>query len=210
MFEGYVVHDDAAADAEQADQHGEVCRVAHPAVGEEQVEGPAAGNDAQGVARELSLLENLFMNPVASDRSVVGLARLISPRLERFEAHALLQRFQVKPAEPGERVSTLSGGNAQKVIVARSLRRVPILLMVNDVSVGVDVGAREEIYEAIRGIAEAGSAVIVITSDFEEISALCSRAFVLQRGHLIAVLEGGEVTVENITARAIVGGGEAA
>jgi ribose transport system ATP-binding protein len=162
--------------------------------------------NAQGVARELSLLENLFMNPVPSDGSVVGLARLISPRLERLEAHLLLRRFDVKPARPNERVSALSGGNAQKVLVARSLRRVPTLLIVNDVSVGVDVGAREEIYGAIREIADAGSAVIVITSDFEEITALCSRAFVLQRGHLIAVLQGADVTVENITARAVVGG----
>jgi ribose transport system ATP-binding protein len=166
--------------------------------------------NAQGLARELSLLENLFMNPDASDRSVVGFARLISPHLERLEAYALLRRFDVKPAVPHERVSALSGGNAQKVLVGRWLRRIPTLLIANDVSVGVDVGAREEIYEAIRGIAQAGAAVIVITSDFEEVTALCSRAFVLQRGHLIAVLEGNDVTVDNITARAVVGSGEAA
>jgi ABC-type sugar transport system ATPase subunit len=106
---------------------------------------------------------------------------------------------------PEETVSALSGGNVQKVLVARWLRTTPTVLIVSDLTVGVDVGARADIHEEVRRMAEEGSAVIVITSDFEEIEAICTRAFVLQRGHVTDMLEGDELAVRSITARALVG-----
>jgi ribose transport system ATP-binding protein len=166
--------------------------------------------DGQGVAKELSLLENVFMNP-ASDATLLGrLLGGIRHGPERREAHALLQRFHVTPPVPDEKVSALSGGNVQKVLVARWLRTTPALLIVSDLTVGVDVGARADIHREVRRMAQEGSAVIVLTSDFEEIEAICTRTFVLQRGHLIDTLYGDEVTVRSITARALVGahGGE--
>jgi ribose transport system ATP-binding protein len=162
----------------------------------------------RGLARELTLLENLFMNPDSAPTSVRRVTQLMRHRAERREAGSLLRRFRVTPPAPDERVSALSGGNAQKVLVARWLRRTPTLLVVSDLTVGVDVGARAEIYAQIREIAAQGTAVLVITSDFEEIEALCARAFVLQRGRLIGALEGEDVTVENITGHAVVGGQE--
>jgi ribose transport system ATP-binding protein len=86
------------------------------------------------------------------------------------------------------------------VLVARWLFDAAPILIVNDVSVGVDVGSREEIYEAIRREASQGAAVLVITSDFEEIEALCSRAFVFVRGACKAELNGAEVNVPRIAA----------
>jgi ribose transport system ATP-binding protein len=166
--------------------------------------------DGQGVAKEMSLLENVFMNP-ASDATLLGrLLGGIRHGPERREAHALLQRFHVTPPVPDEKVSALSGGNVQKVLVARWLRTTPAVLIVSDLTVGVDVGARADIHREVRRMAEEGSAVIVLTSDFEEIEAICTRTFVLQRGHLIDTLYGDEVTVRSITARALVGahGGE--
>jgi ribose transport system ATP-binding protein len=162
----------------------------------------------QGLARELTLRENLFMNPDPEPSSVRRVLQLIRATVERRNASTLLHRFHVVPPMPDERVSALSGGNAQKVLVARWLQRVPALLIVSDLTVGVDVGARAEIYEQIRAIAARGAAVMVIGSDFEEIEALCSRAFVLQRGRLIATLEGSDVTQEQITALAVVGAQE--
>jgi ribose transport system ATP-binding protein len=164
--------------------------------------------NTRGLAKELSLLENLFMNPDSAPTSVKRVTQLMRGGPEHREATALLRRFRVVPPAPDERVSALSGGNAQKVLVARWLRRSPTLLVVSDLTVGVDVGARAEIYGHMREIAAQGSAVIVITSDFEEIEALCTRAFVLQRGRVIGTLEGEDVTVENITAHAVVGGQE--
>ena len=114
-------------------------------------------------------------------------------------AVALLRRLAVRPPLPDARIATLSGGNAQKVLLARWLSSGARLLIINDVSVGVDIGAREEIYTAIRLAAVAGTAVMIITSDFEEIENLCSRALVCSRGLLRAEFEGDQVTVPNLS-----------
>ena len=166
--------------------------------------------DGQGVAKEMSLLENLFMNPVSDASPLRRMFGGIRHGRERRDARALLRRFRVTPPVPDEHVSALSGGNVQKVLVARWLRTTPTLLIVSDLTVGVDVGARADIHAEVRRMAQAGSAVIVLTSDFEEIEAICTRTFVLQRGHLIDALYGDDVTVRSITARALVGahGGE--
>jgi ribose transport system ATP-binding protein len=166
--------------------------------------------DAQGVAKELSLLENLFMNPPAEPTPVRRLLAGMRRGHERVEARTLLERFRVTPPVPEERLSALSGGNVQKVVVARWLRSTSPLLIVSDLTVGVDVGARADIHREVRRMAEEGSAVIVLTCDFEEIETLCTRAFVLQRGRLIDALQGEDLTVRSITARALVGahGGE--
>jgi ribose transport system ATP-binding protein len=152
-----------------------------------------------GLARDMSLSENLFFNPRRRSPAIGRLGTL-SPARERANASRILRRFGVRPPLPEERVVSLSGGNAQKVLVARWLFDAAPILIVNDVSVGVDVGSREEIYEAIRREALGGAAVLVITSDFEEIEALCSRAFVFVRGACKAELNGAEVNVPRIAA----------
>jgi ribose transport system ATP-binding protein len=152
-----------------------------------------------GLARDMSLSENLFFNPRHGSPAVSRLGMLSHVR-ERTNAGVILRRFGVRPPLPEERIVRLSGGNAQKVLVARWLFDAAPVLIVNDVSVGVDVGSREEIYEAIRREASRGAAVLVITSDFEEIEALCSRAFVFVRGLCKAELTGAEVNVPSIAA----------
>ena len=158
-----------------------------------------ADRNLEGLARELTLTENLFLNPDPKSPALAGGAWLDSGR-ESAEAGKLLRQFAVRPPIPDAFVATLSGGNAQKVLLARWLSTVARLLVVNDVSVGVDIGAREDIYAAIRKAASAGAAVMIVTSDFEEIENLCSRAFVMARGVLRAELSGEDVTVASISA----------
>jgi ribose transport system ATP-binding protein len=152
-----------------------------------------------GLARDMSLSENLFFNPLR-DSPILGTLGTVSSVHEHASASTILRRFAVRPPIPTERVVSLSGGNAQKVLVARWLFDAAPVLIVNDVSVGVDVGSREEIYRAIRREAAAGAAVLVITSDFEEIEALCTRAIVFARGIYKAELAGMEVNVPRIAA----------
>jgi ribose transport system ATP-binding protein len=152
-----------------------------------------------GLARDMSLSENLFFNPLRGSPILSTLGTMSSIR-EHNSASTILRRFAVHPPIPTERVVSLSGGNAQKVLVARWLFDAAPVLIVNDVSVGVDVGSREEIYRAIRREAAAGAAVLVITSDFEEIEALCARAIVFARGVYKAELAGMEVNVPRIAA----------
>ena len=148
--------------------------------------------NVEGLAREMTLKENLFLNP--------GRRVFLDAARETVEAADLLRRFTVRPPLPDALVGTLSGGNAQKVLLARWLSSGAKLLVINDVSVGVDIGAREDIYAAIRQAAAAGAAVLIATSDFEEIENLCSRAFVLARGVLLGELKDADLSVSSIAA----------
>ena len=155
--------------------------------------------NADGLAGDMTLTENLFLNPSWDVGSGKGASFVFSSR-ERPLAESLLRQFTVRPPIPDARISTLSGGNAQKVLAARWVSTKSPVLIVNDVSVGVDIGAREDIYTAIRAAAASGSAVLVITSDFEEIEILCTRALIFVRGLLRATLSGDDLTVSGISA----------
>ena len=163
-----------------------------------------ADRNTEGLAREMTLTENLFLNPDRRLPAMRGAAWQDGAR-EDGAARALLRRFSVRPPVPDAFIATLSGGNAQKVLLARWLASPSRVLVINDVSVGVDVGAREEIYAAINAAADAGAAVLIVTSDFEEIENLCSRAFVFARGVLRAELRGDAVTIPSLSA-ALAGG----
>ena len=158
-----------------------------------------ADRNLEGLAREMTLTENLFLNPAHGTTAMAG-TDWLGARREVAEAQKLLQRFTVRPPAPQAPVTSLSGGNAQKVLLARWLSGKARLLIMNDVSVGVDIGAREEIYAAIREAAKAGAAIMIITSDFEEIENLCSRAFVLVRGVPRRELTGARVTQTEMAA----------
>jgi len=158
-----------------------------------------ADRNLLGLARDMSLSENLFFNP-RKGSPILSSFGTISPAREHAAASAILKQFAVRPPLPDERIVSLSGGNAQKVLVARWLYAAAPVLIVNDVSVGVDISSREDIYQAIRREAARGAAVLVITSDFEEIEALCGRAFVFVRGICKAELAGPDVKVPYITA----------
>ena len=151
-----------------------------------------------GLAREMTLTENLFLNPARESPAMAGSIWLLKER-EDGAASVLLRRFAVRPPLPNARLATLSGGNAQKVLLARWLSSGARLLIINDVSVGVDIGAREDIYAAIRLASASGAAVMIVTSDFEEIENLCSRALVFSRGLLRAEFESDELTVHNLS-----------
>lgn len=104
--------------------------------------------------------------------------------------------------DPGQLIGTLSGGNQQKVLLGRWLECHSRLLILVEPTRGVDVGARQEIYQAIRRLAEEGSAVIVATSDYEDPVAVADETFVLVRGSITAHHVGDDITVSNLTTSA--------
>ena len=93
-----------------------------------------------------------------------------------------LQAFTVKASSADAGIETLSGGNQQKVVLARWLRESPRLLLLDEPTQGIDVGAREEIYELIAQARDRGMATIVVSSEFEELTRLCDRILILTRG----------------------------
>ena len=118
---------------------------------------------------------------------------------ERTETRDLNQRFNIKTAGTEAPILSLSGGNQQKVVLARWLRRAPRLLLLDEPTQGVDVIAREEIYRAVRDASAEGCAVLIASSDHEELVAVCDRVVVLADGASIATIEGADLTPERLT-----------
>ncbi|ROO87063.1 ribose transport system ATP-binding protein [Actinocorallia herbida] len=111
-------------------------------------------------------------------------------RAERADAVASIAEFGVVAPGPDAPVTALSGGNQQKVVIARSLRRAPRLLLLDEPSQGVDVGARLDLHRIIRDAAEGGTSALVVSSDFTELADLCDRVLVLVDGRIETVLQG--------------------
>jgi ribose transport system ATP-binding protein len=106
----------------------------------------------------------------------------IRRRAERREVLDAIDTFGIRAAAPHATVTSLSGGNQQKLAMARWLRRAPRVLLLDEPTQGVDVGASAELWQLIRRAAAAGAAVIVVSSDFEELTHLCERLIVLREG----------------------------
>jgi ribose transport system ATP-binding protein len=108
----------------------------------------------------------------------------IASRRMRKDAEGSMEEFLVKAASEEALLSTLSGGNQQKVVLARWLRRDPRLLLLDEPTQGVDVGARAEIYALVRDAVAAGASALIVASDFEELAHVCDRVLVLSRGRI--------------------------
>jgi ribose transport system ATP-binding protein len=148
---------------------------------------------AEGMAPDLTVRENLFLAGVA------GGGRWRRPRTERRHALRLLAQHRVRPDDQPERLlASLSGGNQQKVVVARALARRPRLLVLDDPTVGVDVGARTELHRLIRQAAGAGACVVFASSDFHEVAEQCDRVLVMNGGAIGCELRGTELSAERV------------
>src|ERR1700761_1435862 len=134
----------------------------------------------------MTLVENLS----AATLSSYWRRGRLHPRAEREDGGRLIETFAVKAARPEVEFWTLSGGNQQKAILGRWLRREPRVLLLDEPTHGVDVGARVEIYATIRRAAAANAAVLVASSDFDELAGLCDRVLVIARGQVVAELRG--------------------
>jgi ribose transport system ATP-binding protein len=139
--------------------------------------------------------ENAFLNPAAVGR---GLFSALSPSAEARQAAALGASVGLRPNDPDLPIEGLSGGNQQKVVVGRWLATGRKLLVAEDPTAGVDVGAKAEIYRLIARALDQGLAVVVVSTDFEEIAHICHRALVFNRGRIIAELTGQGLSTETV------------
>ena len=110
-------------------------------------------------------------------------------RLERRDSARSISEFLISARSDRQTVQTLSGGNQQKVVLARWLRQRPRLLLLDEPTQGVDVAARSEIYQLVRRATAAGSSVLVVASEMEELAHVCDRVAVLRAGRIAAVVE---------------------
>ena len=122
--------------------------------------------------------------------SVFGILRR---RTERRAVRDLVERLGIRTPSLEQPVQFLSGGNQQKVAVARSFLREPNVILAYEPTQGVDVGARFDIYAALRSRTDAGSALLVKSSDPLELAGLCDRVLVVSRGQIIEEIPGDEL-----------------
>jgi ABC-type sugar transport system ATPase subunit/ribose/xylose/arabinose/galactoside ABC-type transport system permease subunit len=141
-------------------------------------------------------------NLTASSLGAHARGGVLSRRRERSTAEDLIERLGIVPRSPAQDVATLSGGNQQKVVVGRWLARGGQLYLVDEPTAGVDVAAKAEIYRHLGELAAEGAAVLVVSSDFEELIGLCDRILVVRDGVVVEELGRGEVDEKELTARA--------
>ena len=151
---------------------------------------------AESVAQGLTVRENMFINPGASGRGVFSLRR---PADEASESKRLGQDVGLSPNNPEASIETLSGGNQQKVVMSRWMRIGPEVLVLEDPTAGVDVGAKAEIYRLLASSLANGQGVLLVSTDFEEVAAICHRALVFRNGKIVAEILTADLSVESIT-----------
>jgi ABC-type sugar transport system ATPase subunit len=140
----------------------------------------------QGLLMLRSILDNVTLPHLDS----VSHAGVVSTTAERREAGGLIDSLDVRTRSKTARVSTLSGGNQQKVLFARWLFRTPRLFIADEPTRGVDVGAKLAIYELLHGLAREGIGVLLISSEHEELLGLAHRVVVMRAGRVVAEFDG--------------------
>jgi ribose transport system ATP-binding protein len=153
----------------------------------------------EGLASNLDVRENIYLNPAASGK---GVLEFVSRATELGEAEAAVRRFSIKTAGVEEPVATLSGGNQQKVVLVRWMEAHVKLLVLEEPTIGVDVGAKADIYHLLQLSLSKGLGVLLISSDFEEVERICHRALVFSRGRVAAEIPGHALTIAALTAAA--------
>jgi ribose transport system ATP-binding protein len=151
---------------------------------------------AEGIVPDMTVAENLTLAllPRISRNGI----------LDEERQRAIVERFiaelGIKCSGPNQKVRELSGGNQQKVLLARWLAMDPKLLILDEPTRGIDVGAKGEIQRLIRKLADEGLGVLMISSELEEVIEGADRIFVLREGRSVAELEGAEATEDNVLA----------
>lgn len=155
-----------------------------------------------GGIMNLSAIENVTLPDLRSFRRFRHVPWLDKPA----EAQATLDWMDlagVVPPRPSQNFAEFSGGNQQKLVYGRWIRLSPRIFVLDEPTQGVDVGAIKDLYEIIRRHAESGAAVLLISSEWEDLPRICHRVIVLERGRIVAELADGELTEDSLTAAAL-------
>ena len=157
----------------------------------------------ESLGMPLSVRENMFLNPGALGRTLFNLR---TPAAEGVACRTDGARMSLRPNDPFRPVETLSGGNQQKVVLARWLRIARHVLILEEPTAGVDVGAKAEIYRLLRQALDNGLSILVVATDFEEIAAICHRAVVFSQGRVTAEIGRDDLSVHSLLQAATAGG----
>lgn len=146
------------------------------------------------ILKDMSILDN---------GTIVHLPKLkkglfIDEKKQKQEFFRQVDNLQIKLGKDSDLITSLSGGNQQKVVLAKWLMSAPKVLILDNPSQGVDVGAKEEIYAIIHQLAAAGAAIVILSSEAQEIIRICHRSLVMYHGRLMGEVQGEDMTEKNI------------
>ena len=148
----------------------------------------------QGLIMQLEVGHNVTLPHLGT----LSRATLIRGRQEHRETRDLLASLDVRPPEPRAKLTSLSGGNQQKVLFAKWLFRRPQILIADEPTCGVDVGAKQAIYGLLNSLAEQGMGVLLISSELEEVLGLAHRVYAMRQGRVVAELSGSSLTEDAV------------
>jgi erythritol transport system ATP-binding protein len=157
----------------------------------------------EGLVQVLSIASNLSL------ASLERFARFfhIDAAAEKRAVRDMIRDLSIKAPNPDFEVTSMSGGNQQKVVIGKALMTNPKVLLMDEPSRGIDVGAKADVFRTMRRLAGSGLAILFSTSDLEEVMALSDRIAILSNGHLVAVLDRSEATEDAIIAASAKGHG---
>jgi len=185
-------------------REGRILLEGKPLVARHPAEAIAAGivylsEDRKGLGLffDMSIEDNVNLAVAARDAHPLGIRRLALAARRGAEA---LRSLSIRAKSAQSTVRSLSGGNQQKVLFARLLATAPKLLILDEPTRGVDIGAKSDIYKLIDKLAESGAAILIISSELPEVIGIADRVFVMRDGRIAGVLAGADITQERVMA----------
>jgi ribose transport system ATP-binding protein len=157
---------------------------------------------SDGLFLDMSIAANISALSVEQVASGAG---IIDERAENGQAERLGARLNLKCSHVGQPVSSLSGGNQQKVAIAKMLSVSPTVILLDEPTRGVDVGAKAEIHRILRELARSGVGIVIISSELPELIGVCDRVLVVREGHIAGEVAGEEMTEDRIMYLASIG-----
>lgn len=155
----------------------------------------------QGLVMPLSITKNV----VLPNTELVSKLGSISWRASKRLAEAMIKRLTIKTPSPDQRINNLSGGNQQKVVLAKGLIKSPELVIFVEPTRGIDVGAKVEVYRLMNELANQGKGIIMISSELPEVTSMSDRVLVMHRGRQAAIFERKDINQQNIISAAMGG-----
>lgn len=158
---------------------------------------------SEGLALSRPVRENISM--AALNQPAFARGFILRRTEERRRVQLIAEKLRLRPPRIEQNVINLSGGNRQKVVLGRAMTRDLDVLLFDEPTVGIDVGAKYEVYELIKELAEQGAAIVLVSSELPEVMNLSRRLYVMHRARIVAELQGDEISESRILAHFFAG-----
>jgi ribose transport system ATP-binding protein len=153
----------------------------------------------EGLMLPMSVRDNISMAAISKlTRGVI-----VDRAAENKRIAEMVQKLGIKVGNIDDPVATLSGGNQQKVVIGKWLMTDANIVLLNDPTRGIDVGTKQELYQLLRSLADAGTSILFYTTDYDELVGCCDRVAIIYDGRILRELKGAEITEHNIVASSL-------